>query len=126
MPALEKMAKELAGRPVTFVGAFHAKPATAVGDMTEPSKIAKQWGISFPLAFDRDWRTLRTWYLDGQHRHATSVTFVIGKDGRIVHVHPGPVFFPADAAKDPRANRDYDALHAAIQKALAAHELKRR
>jgi hypothetical protein len=56
---------------------------------------------------------------DGFHRHATSATFVIGKDGRIVHVHPGPVYYPSD---DPRedANRDYLALRSAV---LAAARL---
>jgi hypothetical protein len=70
------------------------------------------------LAFDQEWRTLRAWYLDGFHRHATSATFVIGKDGRIVFVHPGPVFFPSEAAADADANRDWRRLRRAVLAAL--------
>ena len=82
---------------MTIVGAFHAKPADSVSDMTGPAKVAEGWHVRFPLAFDRDWKTLRSCWLDGNlHRHASSATFVIGKDGRFVHVHPGPVFHPSD------------------------------
>lgn len=91
MPALEKLSQEFRDQPVTFVGAFHDKPVGSVPDMKEPMKVARAWGVTFPLAFDRDWRTLRAWYLDGHDRPATSVTLVIGKNGRVAHVDPGPV-----------------------------------
>jgi peroxiredoxin len=122
MPALQKLATEFKDRPVTIVGAFHSKPADAVKDMSAPTRVAKSWGITFPLAFDRQWRTLRAWYLDGHHRHATSATFVIGRDGKIVHVHPGPVFYPSDVAADARQNRDFLAIRQAIVRALAQSE----
>ncbi len=118
MPALERLAREFHDRPVTFVGAFHAKPADSVADMSEPAKVAKGWGITFPLAIDREWRTLRSWYLDGHHRHATSATFVIGKDGRVVHVHPGPVFYPTDSPDQAEENRAFEVIRSAIVAAL--------
>jgi thiol-disulfide isomerase/thioredoxin len=118
MPALQQLATELRSQPVTIIGAFHSKPANAVTDMSAAAKTAKGWGVTFPLAFDREWRTLRAWYLDGKHRHATSVTFVFGKDGKVVHVHPGPVYFPSSAPSDAAENRDFLALRAAIQTAL--------
>jgi peroxiredoxin len=90
-----------------------------MSDMTEPAEVAKKWNVTFPLAFDRDWKTLRSWWLDGSHRHATSCTFVIGKDGRIIHVHPGPVFHPSDKPEETAENRDFLALHSAIRSELA-------
>lgn len=115
MPALQALSEELAGAPVTFVGAFHAKPESGVTSMDEPLALTQHWGVTFPLARDREWKTLRSWWLgDGHHRHATSVTFVIGKDGRIVHVHPGPEYFPSRDPAHADANRDYQALKAAI------------
>jgi len=114
MPALQRLSEELRGQPVTFIGAFHAKPEGSARDLTRPLAVTRGWGITFPLAIDREWRTLRAWWLDGFHRHATSATFVIGKDGRVVHVHPGPVYYPTDDPSDTDANRDYAALRAAI------------
>jgi thiol-disulfide isomerase/thioredoxin len=120
MPALQQLSAEYWSAPVTFIGAFHAKPEGSVRDMTAPLELASKWGISFPLALDREWRTLRAWWLDGHHRHATSVTFVIGADGRIAHVHPGPVYHPSDDPAEAKANADFQALRAAIGAALAA------
>jgi peroxiredoxin len=118
MPALQRIADELRGEPVTFVGAFHAKPASDEEQYARGRAAARGWGVTFPLARDRDWRTLRRWFLDGHHRHASSATFVIGKDGRIAFVHPGPVYFPSDAPDAAKANADYGALRRAILAAL--------
>lgn len=120
LPALQELAAELEGEPVTFVGAYHAKPADSVRDMKEPAAVAEGWGVRFPIAMDREWKTLRAWWLDTGHRHATSVTFVIGKAGEIVHIHPGPVFHPSDDPSEAEKDRDYRAVRAAIRRALAA------
>ena len=50
---------------------------------------ARGYGFQFPVAIDRDWRTLRRWWLDGQHRDFTSVSFLIDQRGVIRYVHPG-------------------------------------
>jgi peroxiredoxin len=118
LPALQKLADELRGEPVTFVGAFHAKPAADEEQLARGRAAARSWGVTFPLALDRDWRTLRRWFLDGHHRHASSATFVIGKDGRVAFVHPGPVYYPSDAPDAAKANADYVALRRAILTAL--------
>ena len=60
MPVLQKLADEFRDRPVTFIGAFHDKPAGSIVDMTMPAATAKTWGVRFPLAFDRKWHTLRS------------------------------------------------------------------
>jgi thiol-disulfide isomerase/thioredoxin len=118
MPALQKLADEFAGRPVTFIGAFHEKPVGSIPDMEKPLEVARSWGIRFPLAFDKDWRTLRAWWLDGHPRNATSVTFVLGRDGRVAHVHPGPEYFPSEDPADADENADFVALRAAVQAAV--------
>ena len=118
MPAIQTLSEEFKDDPVTFIGALHGKPHDQFSDMTEPAKVAKSWGVTFPLAFDRDWKTQRSWWMDGKHRHATSETFLIGKDGKIVHIHPGPVFFPSDDPANAQQNRDYLEMQAAIRNAL--------
>jgi thiol-disulfide isomerase/thioredoxin len=117
MPALQKLSEELRDQPVTFVGAFHAKPESSEQDLERPLEAIREWKISFPLAIDRQWRTLRSWWLERGHRHASSVTFVLGKDGRVVHVHPGPIYFPSVDPADAEANRDYLALRDAVLRA---------
>lgn len=118
MPALQALAVELADQPVTFVGAFHSKPEGRTS-LAEAVDVANGWGVKFPIAFDQEWKTLRTWWLTGKaHRHATSATFVVGKDGRFVHVHPGPVFFPSDDPAHARPNQDYLVVRAAVVEAL--------
>jgi thiol-disulfide isomerase/thioredoxin len=114
LPALQKLADELRDQPVTVIGAFHGKPDSSAPDLKKPLELARSWGVSFPIALDREWRTLRSWWLDGHHRHATSVTFVIGKDGRVVHVHPGPIFYPTDDPDQAEINQDYQALRSAV------------
>ncbi len=117
MPALQKLSEELRDQPVTFIGAFHAKPESSEQDLKRPLEAIRDWKITFPLAIDREWRTLRSWWLERGHRHASSVTFVLGKDGRVVHVHPGPVYFPSDDPTQADANRDYLALRNAVVEA---------
>jgi len=114
MPALQKLSEELRDQPVTFVGAFHAKPESSEADLKRPLEAIHDWKITFPLAIDREWRTLRSWWLERGHRHASSVTFVLGKDGRVVHVHPGPVYYPSSDPSEADANRDYLALRNAV------------
>ena len=120
LPALQKLQDELADQPVTFIGAFHAKPVSSHITMERPAEIAESWKIDFSLALDPDWKTLRSWWLDaGMHRHATSVTFVIDKAGKLVHVHPGPEFYPSDDPAHAEQNADYLALQKAIVTAAA-------
>jgi len=87
--------------------------------MEQPAKLAREWGVTFPVALDREWRTLRAWWLKGSPRNATSVTFVIGKDGRIAFVHPGPEFYASDDPAKARQDGDYRAVRAAIARALS-------
>jgi len=86
--------------------------------MAEPAKVAQSWGVSFPIAIDPGWKTLNAWWMNTGHRHATSVTFVVGKDGKIVHIHPGPVFHPSTDPLEAKQNRDYLSMRAAITQAI--------
>ena len=121
LPALAALSKELENEPVTFVGAFHSKPIEAYRTLERPGEVVREWGIEFPIALDPEWKTLQKWwYAAGAHRHASSVTFVIGKDGKLLHVHPGPVFHPSDDPAEAEENDDYLAVRAAIRAGLEA------
>jgi thiol-disulfide isomerase/thioredoxin len=118
MPALQALSEELADRPVTFVGMYHAKPRDRVGAWGDAQALATEWGVTFPLAHDAGWTTLRSWWLRDEQRRATSASFVIDPEGRIVHIHPGPVLFPSTDPEHAQENADYLALKEAILAAL--------
>lgn len=118
LPALQQLADEFAGRPVTFVGLYQSKPLGSERPWRDAVARATRLGVSFPIAYDHDWQTLRSWWLDGRRRAATSASFVIAPDGTIVHVHPGPVFFRSDGPNHARANADFEAIRAAIHRHL--------
>jgi peroxiredoxin len=79
---------------------------------------ARRLGVSFPLAYDRGWETLRSWWLEGNDPAATSASFVIDTRGRVVHVHPGPEFYPTVDPSRARQDRDFRAIRAAIRRAV--------
>jgi hypothetical protein len=76
------------------------------------------YGFRFPVAVDDEWTALRALWLDRVPDAAfTSSSLLIDKHGVVRHVHPGGTF--AKGGTDPQARRDYEALHAAIERLLA-------
>lgn len=112
MPALEDLSKKYAGKPVTFVGLYHSKPYGSERAWSTVLETLDEWNVTFPVGYDREWKTVNAWWLDGRGPSATSASFVIGADGTYAHVHPGPVYFPGDGG-------DFAALEAAIDRELA-------
>jgi peroxiredoxin len=103
---------------VTFIGLYHSKPLGSERPWKEAVTRARELGVHFPIAYDHHWQTVRRWWLDGQQRPATSSSFIIGRDGRIAFVHPGPLFFPSEDPTEAQADADYKAIRAALKKAL--------
>jgi thiol-disulfide isomerase/thioredoxin len=118
LPAMQKLADEFRKKPVTFVGIYHSKPRGSERPWSEAVARARELGVRFPIAYDHMWKTVRAWWLDGDGRGATSSSFVVGGDGKIVFVHPGPVFCPRDDCADGQANSGYEGIRAAIRGAL--------
>jgi len=115
LPAMQKLADEFRDAPVTFVGLYHSKPYGSEKPWEVAVAKAKELGVRFPIAYDHSWKTVSNWWLKGGSRAATSSTFIIGPDGKIAFVHPGPVFFPGSDPSHARANADYEAIRAAIR-----------
>lgn len=118
LPAMQQLADEFKDQPVTFVGLFHSKPLGSEREWKRVVAAASSWGVRFALGYDHDWRTVKSWWLDGPGRRATSASFVIDPKGRILFVHPGPVFFQSDAPGDAKEHADYLAIKDAIRRAL--------
>lgn len=108
--ALDSFSSKYRERGLVVIGAYHHKQRTPL----TPQHVAEQaqrLGFHFPIAIDHDWRTLRAWWLDQPERNWTSVTFLIGRDGTIRHIHGGGAFFSGEPG--------YAALEKAIVEALA-------
>ncbi len=116
MPVIQRFSETLAGKPVRFVGLYHPKPRGREGTWEEALETATTWGITFPIAYDRDWKTLDAWWLKLGERRATSVTFVLDARGDIAHIDPGPELSDDAAAGKPFAA--FVAVRAAIAGAL--------
>jgi len=120
LPALEQLSEEFSDDPVLIIGAYHSKPFGSERPWSDALERSRDdWGVSFPLAYDRRWRTLRHWWLEGGAPRATSSTFVIDAEGDVAFIHPGPLFFPSDDPAHQRYNRDFQRLREAIRDAVA-------
>jgi len=119
LPAMQQLADEFRGKPVTIIGAYHSKPFKSERPWKQAVDTANKWGVKFPLAYDRQWKTVFGWWLKGHKRKATSASFVIDAEGKFAHVHAGPVFYPSEKAYDKQENEDFIQIRRAIKSALA-------
>ena len=109
-PALNALHAEYGGRGLAVIGMYHHKRREPL-DLDKVRGWAHDFGFVFPVAVDRDWRTLRRWWLDGHERRFTSVSFLVDRKGIIRHIHPGGTL----ALGTP----DYAAMRAKIEALLA-------
>jgi len=107
-PALREFDKEYRDRGLVVVGMYHHKDSTPF-DPAVYEATAKQYGFTFPLAFDPDWKTLESWR-SGVDKGFTSMSFLIGRDGVLRYVHPGGQYVRGDPG--------YADVRAAIECAL--------
>ncbi len=87
-PALNRLHHDYGGRGLVVVGMYHHKsdqPLTLDG----VRGWVREYGFQFPVGVDRDWRTLRRWWLDGPRRDFTSVSFLLDRRGVVRQIHPG-------------------------------------
>jgi peroxiredoxin len=96
-PALNEFHTRYQERGLVVIGAYHHKAPTPL-DLAQVRRSVKELGFSFPVAVDHDWQTLKRWWLDGNKRRWTSVTFLIDRRGVIRHIHPGGQYVRGDKA----------------------------
>lgn len=106
-PALNRLHSDFADDGLVVIGMYHPKPVRPVSrDVVRD--LARELRFEFPVGVDDDWQVLKDWWLATGEREATSVTFLLDKEGRIRLIHPGPQFSlegEADAVADYRAIR---------------------
>jgi len=87
-PALNQLHADYARRGLVVIGMYHHKRPEALTREAVRGWV-REFGFRFPVAIDRDWKTLHRWWLDGKKRAFTSVSFLIDRHGIIRHIHPG-------------------------------------
>ncbi len=87
-PALNRFHHDYASRGLAVIGMYHHKSDDPL-TLAAVRGWVREYGFQFPVGVDRDWRTLRRWWLNGTHRDFTSVSFLIDRRGVIRHIHPG-------------------------------------
>jgi peroxiredoxin len=87
-PALNQLHADYASRGLVVVGMYHHKRPEPL-ELDAVRGWVRDFRFAFPVAVDRDWRTLNHWWLDGHKRSFTSVSFLIDRHGIIRHIHPG-------------------------------------
>jgi hypothetical protein len=113
LPAVEELRRRYGARGFRTVAVYHPKPPRAVDD-ADVLSAARERGYAGAVAVDPDWSALRGVWLDTGERGATSVSFLLDRDGAIRFVHPGPDFHPSDEPAEQRQSEDFEALERAI------------
>jgi peroxiredoxin len=87
-PTLNQLYADDADRGLVVIGMYHHKDDEPL-TLPHVAGWVHDFGFQFPVAVDRDWKTLHRWWLDAGHRDFTSVTFVIDRAGVIRRIHRG-------------------------------------
>jgi thiol-disulfide isomerase/thioredoxin len=110
IPALNEFARRYRDRGLVVLGFYHHKSPAPLTPAYVKEQIRKL-KLEFPVAIDRDWSTLRSWWLDRHDRGWTSVSILLDRHGVVRHVHPGGAFFKGEIG--------YETLEEQIEASLA-------
>ena len=72
-------------------------------------------GYTGNIAIDSNWEVLDKNYLSLAERPATSVSFILDREGIVRFVHPGPEFQQTEDAGKMQENQDYEDIKSAIE-----------
>lgn len=108
-PSLNTLHERYRDDGLAVVGLYHHKARSPL-DPAEVARHAEAFGFEFPVAVDTDWRTLRSWWLDGREQGWTSVSFLLDREGVIRWIHPGGSYVEGD--------EDFAELEARIRRLL--------
>lgn len=116
-PALEDLQRRHGAAGLQVIGVHHPK-SDAGRDNEYVKRRAIALGMSFPIAQDRDWRTVNAWWPD-QDRAFTSATLLVDRQGRIRFAHEGGEFHASTDRKHRKCDRDFRRVEEAVRRALA-------
>jgi len=80
---------------LSVIGFYHHKSSAPLSN-DQVSEYAEGFGFQFPIAIDDGWSTLQDWWLSGNNRAFTSVSFLLDRNGVIRYIHPGGDYVKGD------------------------------
>jgi len=114
LPAIEKLKEKFEDDAFQTLAVYHPKPPRPV-NAEDILSAARTFGYTGNVAIDLNWEVLDKNYLSLADRPATSVSFILDKQGIVRFVHPGPEFQKTDDANKKQENQDYEDIKSAIE-----------
>ncbi|MCH9023970.1 MAG: TlpA family protein disulfide reductase [candidate division Zixibacteria bacterium] len=114
LPAIEQLVNQIDDDAFQTLAVYHPKPPRAV-ETKDILSTARTLGYTGSVAIDINWKVLDKNYLSLADRPATSVSFILDKQGIVRFVHPGPEFQKSDDAGKIQENKDYQDIKSAIE-----------
>jgi len=96
VPYLNTWYEKYRNKGLVVIGFYHHKSPTPL-TRSYVQELIKRYEVSFPVAIDPEWHTLKRWWLDEHPRAWTSVSFLIDRGGVIRYIHPGGTYAPEEA-----------------------------
>ena len=106
--ALNEWHEKYSQKGLQVLGMYHHKNSSPL-TLDLVKGYAQKFGFTFPIGIDKNWDTLRTWWMY-EKRDWTSVSFLIDKEGVIQYIHPGGDYVKGD--------KDYQELENKINSLL--------
>ena len=123
-PGLMRLHERYADEGLVVIGVFHPKPRGERIDMDALTRRAAQLELDIPIAIDRHWSTLDSWWLRSGEgaRRATSTSFLLDAQGRVRWIHPGPEFHPEGPPDHDQCRQDFADAQRAVELLLAERD----
>ncbi len=118
MPAFEEIHQRYAKQGLTVIGFYHPKPFGSSYPRERVEEMAAQLRLTFPIALDTHWATLKRCWLDGAMRDSTSVSLLIDRKGIVRWLHPGPELHPNRDEGHEDCDRRFRELEEAVKTVL--------
>lgn len=115
-PSLVELYEKYGSEGFVVIGIHHPKSERAKNNDLV-LKQAKKLGFEFPIAQDRDWKTINAYWLGETRRFYTSSSILIDKKGIIRFVHDGGEFYRSQ--DNPGADLAYKTIDRKIRELLA-------
>jgi len=117
-PVLKELHRDHKDDGLVVVGVYHPKPRPRPVGKREVRAAAEELGFTFPIAVDADWRVLKRYWPKERGRSATSVSFLIDREGIIRWVHPGVEYHPSKDPEHAGCDAEYRDLKDAVSEVL--------
>lgn len=101
-----------------IIGLYHPKPEPIICNPENVRAFAHDKEFRFAIAIDDLWLNLKKIWLDNKPNEFTSASFLIGKNGKIIYIHPGGEYHHSLQVGHEQCVEDFFELQEQIQKAV--------